>query len=120
MLNVKKIHYDETYTAGCETCDYGSSYINEIKILLEDNDYISVEVDKMYDYALSENDIIISIAESNNPEDFIKNIIKTIVYRPYENVEVLVSLEGLNIIFNGKMVDIIKTLNTNKVVYKEE
>lgn len=49
------IDFDESlqHISGCETCDYGSQYINNIRILLTKYQ-LFVEVDKMYEYALTE------------------------------------------------------------------
>lgn len=38
---------------GCDTCDYGSSYINEFTILFTDG-HVDIEIDEEYEYAVSE------------------------------------------------------------------
>lgn len=48
---------DTEYSAGCETCDYGSEYINNIAITLTKYKIIVV-LNQMYSYALSESDIM--------------------------------------------------------------
>lgn len=45
-------HYD-----GCPTCDYGSEYINEIDVTLTKYN-INVRTNQMYEYALSEGQMI--------------------------------------------------------------
>lgn len=50
ILSVK---YDSDFWGGCETCDYGSSYINEFNIIMETG-RIQIKVNQMYEYALSE------------------------------------------------------------------
>lgn len=44
---------DTDVEGGCETCDYGSEYINEFTIQLLSNT-IEVKVNEMYEFALSE------------------------------------------------------------------
>lgn len=50
IVNIKS---DVDSTSGCETCDYGSSYVNEFVIELTQKT-IRIEVDQMYQHALSE------------------------------------------------------------------
>ncbi|MBR8661181.1 hypothetical protein [Brevibacillus sp. NL20B1] len=50
---IKNIISDSWYSPGCETCDYGSNYINEFEIQLTTG-VIKIEVDQMYEYALSD------------------------------------------------------------------
>jgi hypothetical protein len=47
------IETDTENWGGCETCDYGSSYINSFTIKLTTG-LIYVKIDSMYEYALSE------------------------------------------------------------------
>jgi hypothetical protein len=48
---------DCNYYRGCPTCDYGSEYINEIDIWLT-KFIIHVSTSEMYDYVLSEGQMI--------------------------------------------------------------
>ena len=50
---IEEIYTDKISFGGCETCDYGSSYINELEIKLTTGT-LKCEVDQMYEYALSE------------------------------------------------------------------
>jgi len=50
---IKAVRYDQTHSSGCDTCDYGSSYIDEYDIEMTQGT-IHVEVDQMYEYFLSE------------------------------------------------------------------
>ena len=75
MLNIKKVIYNEDFTSGCETCDYGSSYVNEIEIILEDETNAKIKVDRMYEYSLSESDYMKLISNSKTIDDFILNTI---------------------------------------------
>lgn len=54
---IKEIYSDTWATEGCETCDYGSSYVNEFKIYLTSGT-VHIEIDTMYEYALSEGDMM--------------------------------------------------------------
>lgn len=44
---------DTWSSGGCETCDWGSSYVNELTVVLTET-VIVVEVSQMYDYPLSD------------------------------------------------------------------
>lgn len=62
---------------GCETCDYGSSYINEFTVALS-NTVTTINIDCMYEYAVSE-DFAIKLLTRNvetvkdfSEEEFIK------------------------------------------------
>lgn len=121
MLNVKKINYDEDSTGGCETCDYGSSYVNEIEITLEDGTYTNIKVDQMYKYALSESDYMQLISNSNTLQDFIINVINKIRDNTYRlSLGFLVHIEDLTIKINDKYVDILKTFEKDKLIYERE
>lgn len=120
MLNVKKVNYYENWESGCPTCDYGSSYVNEIGIVLEDGTYINIKVNKMYDYVLSESDYMQLIANSSDINDFIMNILKKIKENRYDkNIELSIELESLTIIVNGEEIDILKSLNKNNLFKNE-
>lgn len=54
ILNIIEDHY---HYDGCETCDYGSSYINEITFELTTMN-LNVEASQMYDYPLSDGEIM--------------------------------------------------------------
>lgn len=63
---IEEIITDTESWGGCETCDYGSSYINEFDVRFTTG-LFEVRVDNMYDYAMSEGYLM---------ELFIKNIDK--------------------------------------------
>ena len=48
---------DNYHYGGCPTCDYGSEYITEIDMTLTRHK-ISVRTNQMYDYVLSEGDMM--------------------------------------------------------------
>lgn len=48
---------DRDYSEGCETCDYGSSYVNEFDVELTKFN-IHLEAEQMYEYPLSEGDMM--------------------------------------------------------------
>ena len=53
ILDIKQ---DNWSSPGCETCDYGSSYVNELSVYLTKYK-ITAEVDQMYNYLLSDGDL---------------------------------------------------------------
>lgn len=59
MLDGGLVNYTDnfTYYSGCETCDFGSEYITDIDIVLT-HYTIHVRTNQMYEYALSEGDMI--------------------------------------------------------------
>ena len=120
-MEVKKVDYDQYYISGCKTCDWGSSYINEISITLEDNTYIEVKIDKMYDYVLSESDYMQLLANSKDINNFVVNIIEKIKNKRFDkNLYCPISLEGLNIKVNGKDIDIKESLKKGKIIEEVE
>ena len=120
-MNIKKVEYHQWYTDGCETCDYGSHYVNDIEITLENDTYINIKVDKMYDYTLSESDYIQLLANNKNVNDLIVNIIKKIKNKRYnEDLWCALDLEDLTIKVNNKKIDIIKTFKMGQIVYEHD
>lgn len=59
MLDGGIVNYEDDmrYTPGCETCDYGSEYINDITITLTKYK-VHALINEMYGYALSESDVM--------------------------------------------------------------
>lgn len=54
---------DAMYYSGCETCDYGSEYIQFITITLTKYE-IEIELNRMYEYAFSQADAITLFCEN--------------------------------------------------------
>lgn len=50
---IKDIYTDTESYGGCDTCDYGSQYINDFTVYLTKGN-IQVKIEQMYDYAVSE------------------------------------------------------------------
>lgn len=50
---IKEIETDSWDSPGCETCDYGSSYVNDFTVYMVSGN-IKVHIDQMYSYATSE------------------------------------------------------------------
>ena len=117
MLNAKKVSYDEDSTGGCETCNYGSSYVNEIEITLEDGTYTNIKVDQMYEYLLSESDYMQLIANSNDIQDFILKLLEKV--NRLQNLHFKVHIDYLTITINEKDLDIEKTWEEDKLIYSE-
>lgn len=66
---VMSITTDQDCVRGfCETCDFGSKYIQTITIMFEDGDRISYEIENDYQYALDEARLMQFFA--NNLENF--------------------------------------------------
>lgn len=59
MLDGGLVNYDDDsyHFGGCPTCDYGSSYITEIDMVLTKYK-IHIETNQMYEYVLSEGDMM--------------------------------------------------------------
>ena len=54
---IKSIDYDTWSAPGCDTCDYGSRYVNEYDFVLSKGT-LHIEVNNMYEYAFSEGDMM--------------------------------------------------------------
>ena len=54
---IMNITQDDDFYPGCETCDYGSSYINEVNIFLTKYK-VHVNVSQMYNYTFSDGDMM--------------------------------------------------------------
>lgn len=54
---------DAMYYSGCETCDYGSEYIQFIAITLTKYE-IEIKLNRMYEYAFSQADAITLFCEN--------------------------------------------------------
>lgn len=81
---VTNIVYDEDYSRGCETCDFGSSYINEVTFIFDCGLRTRIDIKNMYEYALNEG-VLMKILLNNTSyfkdyykKDFKKNMIELI------------------------------------------
>jgi hypothetical protein len=117
MMNVKKVIYENSYRDGCETCDYGSSYISDIEIVFEDETTLKIETDQMYEYTLTESDFMQLLSNSVDLDDFYKNMFEMIEDKSYE-IESRVSLQDMIIKINEKEIDIVKSCKTRSLVEK--
>lgn len=75
MMEIEKITYETgNCTRGCDTCDFGSSYITKLSIRTDNSCQIDFEFDTMYDY-ISESDLMkILSKEYDNEWDLIDMI----------------------------------------------
>lgn len=58
-VNIIEISTDSFSYSGCETCDYGSSYIREIHFGFDDGTSESFQISQEYAYICSEQDLIL-------------------------------------------------------------
>lgn len=127
-MNIKKINYYETYIEGCETCDYGSQYINNLEIIENDNTTTTIALDNMYEYAFSEADLMKLLYDTNTIEDFIVLAINKFVenYRNFftsftpSDYEIMNHLSDLDITYNKKDVNVKETFCHNTLIYVED
>ena len=74
---------DTEYIAGCETCDYGSEYINTFSFYTT-NYTVNVEFNQMYSYSVSVGDIlkilVVELCKFTEEEfiEYIKNSIENL------------------------------------------
>ena len=73
---VVDISTDKNYASGCETCDHGSVYTNEIIFHFKDGEKFLVEPFREYSYPINEFKLIIFLAD--NREKF-----KEMTYREF-------------------------------------
>lgn len=125
-MNVKKINYNEEQFDGCETCDYGSQYINNLEIIFDDDTKTNIVIDNMYEYAFTEADLMELLYANNTIEDFILSAIKKFV-KAYCNrftsittseYEIGHHLSYLDITYNDKNVDAKATYFYNSLKFK--
>ena len=125
-MNVKKINYNEDYCDGCETCDYGSQYINDLEIIFEDDTKTHIVIDNMYEFAFTEADLMQLLYTSTSIEDFILSSIGKFVhvyinsYTTMTPSECAISshLSNLDITYNDKSVDVKATYFYNTIKFK--
>lgn len=56
----------KNYSAGCETCDYGSLYIQEITFKFKSGEKLFINLKKEYEYPISEEKLIIVLAKNTS------------------------------------------------------
>lgn len=116
-MKVKKVNYDNHYTSGCETCDYGSSYIEDIEIILEDGTYIRIKFNQMYKYMLSESDYINIIGMSNDLEDMWSNLFTRLEEKMWGgDYDMYIKLNINYMTVNGEDVDLFSSIKTKKLI----
>lgn len=92
-MKILKVNYKTgDFTSGCETCDYGSSYITNLSIKT-DNCTINFELDTMYDY-ISESILMQLLSIEYDSEYALINKIKNIL--DLENLKVELIFEDLD------------------------
>lgn len=109
MINdIKEIKYDTDITHGCETCDYGSSYIDEIEIVLNNGASIKIDIDNMYENLLSESKYVELMSSSKDINEFIMKILslKDIYYGALNEI-----------LIDNRKINIKETIKQGKIVY---
>ena len=92
-MEILKVNYETgDFTNGCETCDYGSSYITNLSIKTN-NCIINFELDTMYDY-ISESDLMQLLSIEYDSEYALINKIKNTL--DLENLKVELIFEDLD------------------------
>jgi hypothetical protein len=84
---ILSVDYDSESYGGCDTCDYGSSYIRKFDIGLTTIN-IHIETEEMYDYAISE----YAISEDFMMRMFLHNVDKIRQMTELEFYEWLVAI----------------------------
>ena len=109
-MEVKDVIYDSEYVAGCETCDYGSEYIDDIKIVFNDDNILKIKTNTSYGYIFSAADYIKIICNSNNIKDIILNLL--LKGKSY--------LEDIEIAINDSFINTKETFEKSELVYLDE
>ena len=100
MLKIKEVKYD-SYCAnlGCETCDYGSNYIDNFEIIFDDDTKMAVHIDTMYNnIGISESDLIKLCINAQSKNELKSLIIKTVQYyakKEYNDVSLKINDEWI-------------------------
>ena len=112
MLKIKDVIYDYDCSPGCETCDYGSSYVSNIKIIFRDDTVLSIETDQMYEWMFSESDYMRILSNSESIEE--------IIFKVLNSVKEWESIEDVTIKINDKELDVKETHRKSDIIYKKE
>ena len=83
MWKVKDIKYDKEDYPGCETCDYGSRYVDDFIFIFEDEETKTIEkdhykIEAMYDHLVSEADLMMICLNYTDRDDLARDIIELI------------------------------------------
>ena len=70
-MNISKVEYDSYTDGGCPTCDYGANYIDNVKIIFDDETFIEFHSEIINKEVLSESDWMVILGRSNTKEDII-------------------------------------------------
>ena len=114
MLKIKDVEYFDDYSSGCETCDYGSSYVSNIDIVFEDDTTLSVKTDQMYEYMFSESDYMRILSNSES----ICEIVLKLLRIADENGTY--GLEDISIKINDKKLNLPLTYRKAEIIYKNK
>lgn len=118
-MKIKKVNYDSNSCSGCDTCDWGSSYISNIEIILENDEIIKIETEQMYEYTLTESDYMQLLVNSKDINDFYKNMFERIKNSSYDIIAREL-LQYMIILINNKKINIAESCKCHKPVYIEE
>lgn len=118
MLKIKDVKYESDWEDGCPTCDWGSSYISNINILFEDDIQLSIETNQMYEYMLSEADYMKVLGNANSIDEIVLDLLKIIDNNGYQ-LKKRITYEDMQMKLNGKVIDMLQTLNKRKIIYLE-
>lgn len=69
-MKITKIEYNHTKTGGCNTCDYGAVYINDITIQWEDKSTLQLYAE-IEDNIMTEANWMLLLANTSNKEEII-------------------------------------------------
>ena len=64
--SVVDIATDQNYSAGCETCDYGSLYVQDITFKFKSGEKLYISLKKEYEYPISQEKLIIALARNTS------------------------------------------------------
>lgn len=117
MLKIKNVNYESDCFGGCETCDYGSSYISNIEITFENEEKLTIETNQMYDYMLSESDYMQVLGNSQSIEEIVLKSLDLIKNKSFD-IKHRIGLEGMEFKLNGRKIEILETINKNKIIYE--
>lgn len=108
-MKVENIKYKEKSETGCETCDYGSEYITNIKFEV-DGYKVEIETNKMYNFALTKADYMQLFNQCKNLDHFYERMFDKIADLCWKGqVDRYVGLEAFEMKINGEYIDIVQS-----------
>ena len=117
-MEIKDIKYKQKFEPGfCDTCDYGSHYINKIQFEIDGNK-IEIETNQMYEYTLTEAEYMRLLNESDTLDKFYTNMFDLIASKG-SSIQQREVHEAMEMRINGEYIDLLQSCLYGRPIEKE-